>query len=720
MRNATANQGFSPFAVLRSLKRRKFFLLVPILLLPPAAYYYAKRLPQTFRARALVGAEPLIPGEQAANNRVDPNTVSAQEELRAIRETLFNSPALDTVAQEADLPPSEDLKSKIQIQLDGPESFYIGFEGGDPEQVAKVANRLAGLFVERTSNLRDKQVEKQDNVLDGEVNRLRNQLSAQEEGLKAYKERVSQELPERLATNLKELENVQEQIRLKSDQITEGQARISSINEELKSLEKQGVMQEEPPAKTLEQVHLEQLKMNLNQLSARYTPENPEIVRLKKEIRDLEAVAAPPVKAAPHAATPAQLRYFALQAELKSIEPRLANYRKEQAALTAQAHDYEQRVNASPGYETALGERTKDAAMLRSRYEALFAKQQEAKLNQRAEKSNDGLEFKILEPAQVPTAPSSPHRDRILLFGTLASLGLGLMGVFLAEQMDKTFESAEEFENFATIPVVSSIPAIPTRLPRQMSKVRKSLSGWLPADQTLFSPQELKLFQKNRVVVLSDPQSVASQQYGILALKVGHWMRHKQGRILAVTSSTGEEGKSVTALNLSLALAASSHGRVLLIDGDLRRPQVHQRLGFEPAMAFSDLLSGGTDVASYIKKIGNLDVITGGSEPINPVGLLAAPRTREILAQLREQYDLIVVDSPPLIPIADSHILAGLADGVLLVVRARKTHPELFQRILKDLDAANVIGVVLNDVEFAATPYAYAYHYYQRHYTARG
>ena len=155
MNNATGSQGFSPFAVLRSLKRRKFYLIVPILLLPPATYYYAKRLPQTFRARALVGAEPLIPGEQAASNRVDPNTVSAQEELRAIRETLFNSPALDAVARDAQLPPSEDIKSKIQIQVEGPESFYIGYEGGDPEQVTKVANSLAGLFVERTSSLRD-------------------------------------------------------------------------------------------------------------------------------------------------------------------------------------------------------------------------------------------------------------------------------------------------------------------------------------------------------------------------------------------------------------------------------------------------------------------------------------------------------------------------------------------------------------------------------------
>jgi Mrp family chromosome partitioning ATPase len=86
---------------------------------------------------------------------------------------------------------------------------------------------------------------------------------------------------------------------------------------------------------------------------------------------------------------------------------------------------------------------------------------------------------------------------------------------------------------------------------------------------------------------------------------------------------------------------------------------------------------------------------------------------------LRKEYELVVLDSPPLIPIADSHILAGLADGVILVVRARQTRPEVFQRAVESLGAANVIGVVLNDIEYAATPYAYAYRYYQRHYLGR-
>jgi len=86
------------------------------------------------------------------------------------------------------------------------------------------------------------------------------------------------------------------------------------------------------------------------------------------------------------------------------------------------------------------------------------------------------------------------------------------------------------------------------------------------------------------------------------------------------------------------------------------------------------------------------------------------------MARLRSDYELVVLDSPPVVPLADSHILAGLADAVLFVVRARQTRAELFQRAIESLGGANLIGLVLNDVEYAATPYAYAYRYYQRHY----
>ncbi len=226
--------------------------------------------------------------------------------------------------------------------------------------------------------------------------------------------------------------------------------------------------------------------------------------------------------------------------------------------------------------------------------------------------------------------------------------------------------------------------------------------------------------RKHRIAVLSSPDSIAAQQYAILALKIRRWLEQSGGKMIAVTSSTGEEGKSLTALNLSLSLASSLEGGVLLVDCDLRLPNVQDRLGLTAGRGLTDLLlSGQNDFRPFISRIAGLDVMTAGTNSADNTQLLSIPRAREVLQQLRDQYRVVVLDTPPVIPIADSHTLSGLADGVLMIVRARRTRPDLFDRAIASLEAGNLMGVVLNGVEYEATPYAYAYQYYQHHYLGR-
>jgi capsular exopolysaccharide synthesis family protein len=366
----------------------------------------------------------------------------------------------------------------------------------------------------------------------------------------------------------------------------------------------------------------------------------------------------------------------------------------------------------------------RDAAVTRTRYEALFTKQQEAKLDQRAKQSNNDVAFKIIEAAQLPSAPYSPHRRRILLRGFMASLGLGLIAVLFVEQMDTSFHTIEEFQSSTTLPVLATVPTIPGRVPevRSLKNGAGALSQRADSktEDADLTPAQRRDFQERRLTLLGDPQSTSSAQYGILALKVQQWINQSDGQVLLVTSAAGGEGKSVTAVNLSMALSSLLEGPVLLLDGDLRRPQISKQLGLNPAKGFSDLLlHPDSDVTSYVSKFRDLYVITGGAEPLNPVGLLASRSSAEVLARLRKKFRFIVLDSPPIMPIADSHILAGLADAVVIVVRARRTPRELFRRAIESLAASNVLGVVLNDVEYGDTGYGYAYEYYQRHNVGR-
>jgi len=731
METNQAAQGLSVFTVLKAIKRRKLYLLTPVLLLTAGTGFYALRLPDTYRTRALIAAEPVI-SEHYLTDRIDgAATANVQEQLRSIRETLFSPPVLETVTREFKLydltrkrgpgRASEEMKSRISVQVEGPDTFSVGFEGENRQQVTQVANRLAELFIERTADLGSQRDAQVTGFMDAEVERLRKQLNGQEESLKTYKEGTAEVLPERLATNFKLFENLHQQVQGKTDQITEGQARRSAAVEEIQALEKQGAL-DSPEPSSGRSTTLEDLRFKLRELKAQYTAKYPEVEQTEREVRDLEAIGtrAGHVRGDPSAV---QMRYFALQAELKSIDILLKSNQQERNTLASEMKNYEQRINSSPGFETVLAQRMRDAAFTRTRYEALFAKQQEAKLDQRAKQSNKAVAFRIIEEAQLPSAPYSPHRRRILLMGFLASLGLGLIAVLSVEQMDTSFDTIEEFQKFTTLPVLSAVPTIPGAPDiRPVNKGNGALSPWTAPELESqgFTPEQRQGFQKRRLAVIGDPQSSPSEQYAILSLKIQQWMNQSGGRVLLVTSAAGGEGKSVTAVNLSLALSSSTEGRVLLVDGDLRRPEVHNHLGLSPAKGFSDLLlRPDGDVNSYTTKFQNLYVIGGGPEPVNPVGLLASRRAAEIFAHLRKEFQFIVLDSPPIVPIADSHILAGLADGVVIVVRARSTPRELFRRAIESLGSSNVLGVVLNDVEYGDTRYGYAYEYYQRHSVGR-
>lgn len=719
---------YSPISVLRTLKRRKLYLLVPVVLVTAGVAAYTGRLPERFRARALVAAETAMTAPYLSG-RVEPTAVvGVEERLRTIRETLFSPTVMETAIREFKLydvtgsrelqRATENVKSRIQIQVDNADAFYVGFESDQPQQAMQVANRLAALFVERTSDLHGQRAAQVDSLLDAEVDRLRKELTSQEDGLKHYKEGMAAELPDRLTANLKLLENLQQEAQAKSDQIAEAQARRVAVVDEVLALENQGALEAAPRQKTTHETVLDDLRLKLRQLQTRYTAENPEIQRTEKEIRDMEALGTPlGTRTEPSAM---HMRYLALKAELTAIDQRVKGYQQERANVTSLMSTYEKRINASPGLETTLAQRMRDAALTRTQYETMLAKQQAEKLDQRVEKSSQHAAFKVIEPAQLPTAPYSPQRRQIILMGFLASLGIGLAAIFLVEQMDSSFETIEEVQGFTNIPVLSAIPSVAKSVPRIHSGKNgrhdpMRLEGLKVRGEGI-TPEERRHFEKHRLTVLSDPQSIASQQYGILTLKVQRWKEQTGGRVLVVTSAAGGEGKSLTALNLSLALASAVEGRVLLVDCDLRRPQVHERLGLKDPSGFSDLLAvTDRDVSPYIYKAGNLHVMPGGSELSDPVGL-SSRRTREILARLREEYQLIVLDSPPIVPIADSHFLAGQADGVMLVIRARQTRRELLQRAVESLGATNILGVVLNDVEYADTRYAYAYRYYQRHY----
>jgi succinoglycan biosynthesis transport protein ExoP len=205
----------------------------------------------------------------------------------------------------------------------------------------------------------------------------------------------------------------------------------------------------------------------------------------------------------------------------------------------------------------------------------------------------------------------------------------------------------------------------------------------------------------NHLVTLTNPASFAAEQYQNLRMKIERLRETRDLRVIAITSPGASDGKTVTSINLAGALARGAASRVLLIDADLRRPEVGNQLRIDgKAVGLADLVASDKvtlQQAANPFDAFNIDVIPAGnvSGPIHEV--FRSERLPQLLTQARERYDYVILDTPPIVPVVDSALLARIVDGVLLVVSANKTPRKLLEEALNELDPAKVVGIVFNN-----------------------
>jgi capsular exopolysaccharide synthesis family protein len=203
------------------------------------------------------------------------------------------------------------------------------------------------------------------------------------------------------------------------------------------------------------------------------------------------------------------------------------------------------------------------------------------------------------------------------------------------------------------------------------------------------------------LVSLVNPGSFAAEQYQALRMKIERLRQARDLRVIAVTSPGASDGKTVTSINLAGALARGASARVLLIDGDLRRPEVAHQLHIDDSgSGFADLIATGKiDLEQVVRPLEafNIDVIPAGgvAGPIHE--MFRSNRLVEVLNAARQRYDYVVIDTPPLVPVVDSALLARVVDGVLVVVAANKTPRKLLEEALSQLDESKVLGIVFNN-----------------------
>lgn len=294
-----------------------------------------------------------------------------------------------------------------------------------------------------------------------------------------------------------------------------------------------------------------------------------------------------------------------------------------------------------------------------------------------------------LAPAQEPLTPISPNIPRNILLGALAGLVVAGGLVFLFEYLDDTIKNPDDVQRVLELSTLGAIT--------QISHVQK------PGDNLITARQQ---------------RSPIAEAYRVLRTNLRFSGIENPSGALLITSATPGEGKTTTAANLAVTLAQAGK-RVVLVDTDLRRPTLHTFFGLKNDVGLSNLFldeAAHLDEVMQTVDVKGLRVITSGPPPPNPAEILESKLMTEIMADLRDQSDLVIFDSPPALAVADASILGSKCSGAVLVVHAGRTRSEAAFRVLETLKQTNVkvVGVVLNKLSPKKTGgyYYNYYHYY--------
>jgi len=260
--------------------------------------------------------------------------------------------------------------------------------------------------------------------------------------------------------------------------------------------------------------------------------------------------------------------------------------------------------------------------------------------------------------------------------------------------------------------IAEKAPAIPPSM--QAPPVQSAIAEIIAepkADAALdFPSMEVSVTPDSRLVYFMEPDSLAAEKFRFLGVRLRQLQQNRTLKKVLITSTIPEEGKSLVSANLAGVLAQRKQ-KVLLIEGDLRRPTLSQQFGLGRLAGLAEWLQSGQQTASNIYQLGGPGfwLMPAGDPPANPLELMQSGRLSKLMTQLATIFDWIIVDSPPLLPLADTTVWARLTDGTLLVAREGRTEKSALLSGLEILKKSDLLGVVLNGCSRSET------NYYQRY-----
>jgi len=429
------------------------------------------------------------------------------------------------------------------------------------------------------------------------------------------------------------------------------------------------------------------LKIQVADLSTQFGPSYPKLTQLNNQVKEVDTQILAETR---KLAGKIRGQYMAALQREKMLHDALEKQKQEENKLNESAIEY-----------SIL---KRDLESYRQLYEGLMEKMKEAGVSAGLKSNN----FRIVDSARVPTYPIEPNIPRNLAFAFMLGLTSGVGLAFLLEGLDNTVRTTEQAQMISGLPPLGMIP-MGSRTTREGATTKRLVIAT--------SKEAVELVTQVR------PQSQMAESYRALRTSLLLSNLGAPPKVIMITSALPQEGKTTTSINCAVVLAQKGV-RVLLIDADLRRPSIHKTLGMGPRSGLSNVLTGSATLQQAITRspvLPNLSVLPAGTPPPNPAELLASTNMRDVLEELRGQYDHIVVDTPPTLSVTDAVVLSPRADAIVLVIRSGQTTKQALRRsrdVLMQVNA-KVSGVLLNAVDLSSPDYYYYYEYkgkYSRYY----
>jgi polysaccharide biosynthesis transport protein len=730
--------------------RNKWVIAGAIALSLTLAWGYYLLATKYYQSQTLIVAEE----HGAINNVIDNDGGRGErfeQRLFLIQRQIINRDFLRDIAKEFSLFPSElneeeqrdaivglmDMTRVERVKMDpavatSPQSlvegFVVSFMHENPATAMQVAARIADKFIEENNREREKEVEGTGEFLDEELRVLKHELEKREENISQFKKSHLGDLPQQTDANVRALDRTEADITTTTENLQRHSDKLATLNQAVHQYRVSG--QQSPGFVTGRSMepdplfrHLRELREKLVKLRAEFYDGYPEIILTKEEIRQVEEeltnlYGKDAIRPDKTTLDPYLQDLLRQQSEART-EVTLLQRRLEQLHTTKR--DLEKRLDRSPQVEQELLVLERDYNNMKANYAMLLDKRLHTRVQENVEKRQKGGKFRILDRASFPRVPVVPNKLKVLvlgfLFGCVSGAGLSI----LRERLTPQFRGPEDVELLlagprllAAIPDFSSLwrsasdpgyfqaPALPRP---SLGMTMGSRSDLIPSKQSLTERSSLHEVDR-RFVAKMFPRSMAAEQYRVAAARLQLLNTTGASMVVAVTSAIKGEGKTTTVINLGYTLSRDFGRRVLVMDCDFVYPELTAFLESPVGYGLIDCLRSDIPLQQAMSSFADVPcwIMPAGESVADSNDLLRAGQLNRVLSQLREEFDYILLNAPPILPVATMNVLESHSDLLLLVVRANLTSKQAVTQAIGSLRADRPIHVVLNGVASNSLP----------------